>query len=101
MNWEVLTTAPDQLIAESWCGLIRAAGVDCKLQPGDAVGFMGVSVFPVRLMVLREDLEEAQSILDSYISDDDEIPDSALNLEESDDTEYPGESSAPDDQLNP
>ena len=68
MKWEVLTTAPDQLIAESWCGLIRSAGIDCKLQPGDAVGFMGVSVFPVRIMVRASDVESAQSVLDTFIS---------------------------------
>ena len=72
MNWEVLTTAPNQLIAESWCGLIRSAGIDCKLQPTDAVGFMGVSAFPVRIMVRASDVESAQSVLDSFISGPDE-----------------------------
>ena len=76
MNWEVLTTAPDQLIAESWCGLIRAAGIDCKLQPGDAVGWMGVSVFPVRIMVDASDIELAQNVLDAYVAPDEEPPDS-------------------------
>ena len=82
MNWEVLTTAPDQLIDESWCGLIRAAGIECRLQPGDAVGFMGVSVFPVRLMVLKADVELAQSILDSYVAEDE-------NPENEEDPEQP------------
>jgi hypothetical protein len=68
MDWKILTTAPDQLIAESWCGLIRSAGIDCKLQPGDAVGFMGVSVFPVRIMVDATDIEKAQSVLDTYLA---------------------------------
>ena len=72
MNWEVLTTAPNQPIAESWCGLIKSAGIDCKLQPRDAVGFMGVSPFPVRIMVREEDVEIAQSVLDSFISVPDE-----------------------------
>jgi hypothetical protein len=76
MNWEVLTTAPDQLIAESWCGLIRAAGIDCKLQPGDVVGWMGVSVFPVRIMVDASDIELAQNVLDAYVATDEEPPDS-------------------------
>ncbi len=75
MNWEVLTTAPDQLIAESWCGLIRAAGIECRLQPGDTVGFLGISVFPVRLMVLESDVELAQSVLDTYLVEDEEPPD--------------------------
>jgi hypothetical protein len=75
MNWKILTTAPDQLIAESWCGLIRAAGIDCKLQPGDAIGWMGVSNFPVRIMVDASDVELAQSVLDTYITEDEEPPD--------------------------
>jgi hypothetical protein len=83
MNWKVLITAPDQLIAESWCGLIRAAGIDCKLQPGDAIGWMGVSNFPVRIMVDEPDLELAQAVLDRYIADDEEPPDpeSAINTD--------------------
>ncbi len=76
MNWEVITTAPDQLIGESWCGLIRAAGIDCRLQPGDAVGFMGVSVFPVRLMVRESEVEAAKSVLEAYVSGDEEPPQS-------------------------
>jgi hypothetical protein len=72
MNWKVLTTAPDQLIAESWCELIRSVDIDCMLQPGDAVGFMGVSVIPVRIMVDEQDIEQAQSLLDSFINADSE-----------------------------
>ena len=74
MDWEVLTTAPNQLIGESWFGLIRAEGVDCKLQPGDAVGFMGASVFPVRLMVRAGEVELAQLILDRYLEEYEEPP---------------------------
>ena len=74
MGWTVFTTAPDQLIGESWCGLIEAAGIDCKLQPGDAVGFMGVSVFPVRLMARSEDVELARSVLETYVGEDEQPP---------------------------
>lgn len=76
MHWEVITTAPDQLIGESWCGLIRAAGIDCRLQPGDAVGFMGVSVFPVRLMVRESEVEAAKSVLKAYVAADEPPPQS-------------------------
>ena len=82
MKWEVLTTAPDQLIGESWCGLMRSKGVNCKLQAGDAVGFMGVSVFPVRLMVPAGEVELAQSILDQYLSNDEEPPEDYLEESE-------------------
>ena len=74
MGWKVFATAPDQLIGESWCGLIEAAGINCKLQPGDAVGFMGVSMFPVRLMTRSEDVERARSVLDYYIGEDEQPP---------------------------
>lgn len=82
MNWEVLTTAPDQLIGESWCGLIRREGIEVKLQDGDAVGFMGVSVFPVRLMVRAGNVELAQSILDQYLADDEEPPEDYIEESE-------------------
>ena len=89
MNWEVITTAPDQLIGESWCGLIRGAGIDCRLQPGDAVGFMGVSVFPVRLMVLESDVEAAKSVLNAYVSADEEPPSSYQdNLDDNAGSDY-------------
>ena len=75
MGWKVFATAPDQLIGESWCGLIEAAGINCKLQPGEAIGFMGVSMFPVRLMTRSEDVERARTVLDSYVGPDDQPPD--------------------------
>lgn len=75
MSWKVFATAPDQLIGESWCGLIENAGINCKLQPGDAIGFMGVSVFPVRLMTRSEDVELARSVLESYVGEDEQPPD--------------------------
>jgi len=74
MDWEVFATAPDQMIAESWCGLVRSAGIDCKLQPGDVISFIGVSVLPVRLMARSEDVESAVAVLKTYIGDDDVPP---------------------------
>ncbi len=74
MSWKVFATAPDQLIGESWCGLVEAAGINCKLQPGDAIGFMGVSMFPVRLMARSEDVELARSVLETYIGEDEQPP---------------------------
>ncbi|MCH8136844.1 MAG: hypothetical protein IIB77_12765, partial [Proteobacteria bacterium] len=63
------------LLGEAWCGLIEAAGINCKLQPGEAIGFMGVSMFPVRLMTRSEDVERARTVLDSYVGPDDQPPD--------------------------
>ena len=72
MAWKVFATAPDQLIGESWCGLVEAAGIRCQLQPGDVVGFMGVSIFPVRLMVQSEEVESAQAILENLVGEDEQ-----------------------------
>jgi hypothetical protein len=69
MGWEVFTTAPDQVIGEAWCELIRNSGIDCKLQPGDSIGFLGVSVMPVRLMVPEIETDNAKKILDDYLGE--------------------------------
>ncbi|TDI91169.1 MAG: hypothetical protein E2O75_05145 [Chloroflexi bacterium] len=81
MGWKVFATAPDQLIGESWCGLVEAAGINCKLQPGDVIGFMGVSMFPVRLMTRSEDVERARSVLESYIGEDEQPPDTENDIQ--------------------
>ncbi|MCH7982425.1 MAG: hypothetical protein J4O01_04445 [Chloroflexi bacterium] len=81
MGWKVFATAPDQLIGESWCGLVEAAGINCKLQPGDVIGFMGVSMFPVRLMTRSEDVERARSVLESYVGEDEQPPDTENDIQ--------------------
>lgn len=43
---------------------------------------MGVSVFPVRLMVPAGEVELAQSILDQYLSNDEEPPEDYLEESE-------------------
>ena len=67
MNWEVFATAPDQLTAESWLGLIRNAGIECKLQPGDTVAFLGVSGLPTRIMARSDCVENALTELNTYL----------------------------------
>ena len=81
MGWKVFATAPDQLIGESWCGLVEAAGINCKLRPGDVIGFMGVSMFPVRLMTRSEDVERARSVLESYVGEDEQPPDTENDIQ--------------------
>ena len=80
MGWTVFVIAPDQLIGESWCGLIEAAGINCKLQPGDAISFMGVSMFPVRLMARSEDVELARSVLETFVGEDEQLPDTENDI---------------------
>jgi hypothetical protein len=71
LNWEVFATAPDQLTAESWLGLIRNAGIECKLQPGDTVAFLGVSGLPTRIMARSDCVENALTVLDTYLGNND------------------------------
>ena len=74
MNWEVFATAPDQLTAESGVGLMRNAGIECRLQPGDTVAFLGVSGLPTRLMARSDYVENALSVLNAYLGNNDAVP---------------------------
>jgi len=73
LKWEVFATAPDQLTAESWLGLMQNAGIECKLQPGDTVGFLGVSGLPTRIMARSDYVENALTVLNSYLGDSNAI----------------------------
>lgn len=63
MNWVVVATAPDQLSAEIWVGLLEAAGVPAMVNPADAVSFLGVTGAGCRVMVPSERLEAARDLL--------------------------------------
>ena len=67
MKWEVFATAPDQLTAESWLGLMRNAGIECKLQPGDTDAILGVSGLPPRIMARSDYVENALTVLNAYL----------------------------------
>jgi hypothetical protein len=64
-QWELLTTAPDQLTAEIWQDILVQNGIPAMINPQDAVSFMGVSSFPCRIMVADGYRQQAQEILDS------------------------------------
>ena len=73
LEWEVFATAPDQLTAESWLGLVQNAGIECKLQPGDTVAFLGVSGLPTRIMARSDYVENALTVLNAYLVDNNDI----------------------------
>ena len=73
MKWEVFATAPDQLTAESWLILMQNAGIECKLQPGDTVAFLGVSGLPTRIMARSDYVENALTILNAYLRNSNDI----------------------------
>ncbi len=66
VEWVYLTTAPDQVTAEMWAELLRNAGVEARLNPGDAVSFLGVSPRPCRLLVAVRDLTRAREVLSGH-----------------------------------
>lgn len=64
MRWVPLRTAPDQLTAEVWRGLLEAEHIPATLAPGDAVSFLGVSAIPCRLLVPDELVPAAERVLE-------------------------------------
>ena len=73
LKWEVFATAPDQLTAESWLILMQNAGIECKLQSGDAVAFLGVSGLPTRIMARSDYVKNALTILNAYLGNSNDI----------------------------
>lgn len=69
-RWELLTTAPDQLTAEIWTDILNQNGIPAIVNPQDAVSFMGVSSLPCRIMVASGYRQQAQEILDSLKSEE-------------------------------
>lgn len=65
-RWVEFATAPDQLIAETWAGLVRNEGCPCAVK-SDGIPFLGPSVMPVRLMVPENRVAEARGILARYV----------------------------------
>ena len=80
MKWVLLTTAPNQLIAEMWKGLLVNNGIPATLRPEDTYSFLGVSSRPCDLLVDEEMVEEARSILskDETPVEEAEDPDPSL-----------------------
>ena len=70
-RWIEFATAPDQLIAETWAGLVRNEGCPCTAK-SDGISFLGVSMLPVRLMAPEERVEEARGILERFLGVEEE-----------------------------
>ena len=61
--WTALAQAPDQLTAELWQNLLRAAGIPARLAPGDVASYLGPSPFPCRVIVPLDQAECAADAL--------------------------------------
>ena len=70
MNWIYLTTAPDQLVAEMWSGLLRDHGIRAMVGAGDTSSFMGVSGYPCRILVDDSQISRAREVLRSELGVD-------------------------------
>jgi hypothetical protein len=64
VRWVPLRTAPDQLAAEIWLGLLEAEHIPAMLAPGDVASFLGVSSIPCRLLVPEDLVPAAERVLD-------------------------------------
>ncbi len=70
-----MVTAPNQMIAEIWCGALREAGISAVIDFTDTMSFLGLSNRPVRLLVPVDQLAAASELLE-------EDPDSAIDYED-------------------
>ena len=61
-----LATAPNQIVAELWIGALRGEGVSAVMDIRDTMSFLGVSNWPVRLLVQESRLAEATAILKDF-----------------------------------
>ncbi|MER3450260.1 MAG: hypothetical protein C4315_11000 [Chloroflexota bacterium] len=64
-DWADLTTAPNLLVAELWCQLLREAGIPARVHPGDIPLFpaLGIGAGGVRVQVPADQVDAARLIL--------------------------------------
>ena len=74
IRWVVLTTAPDQIVAEIWAEMLRTEGLPARVHPGDVVGFLGVGTRGVRILTSEATLQRAHDLLEELTSKDDNGP---------------------------
>jgi hypothetical protein len=67
MTWTILSTAPNQLTAESWCEILTNNGFNCKVEPGDFYSFMGISNSPVRILIVDKEFDSAKQFLSKLL----------------------------------
>ena len=83
IEWVSAGLAPNEFTATLWRDILRDAGIGAYLKPIDAATFLIASaILPLNVMVPKEHLEEAKSILAEVAVSD--------SPEESDDKTKPG-----------
>ena len=67
IKWVHLTTAPDQLTAEMWKGLLDNEGIPAMVRSGDLASYLGVFAGPTRILVDAAAHEEAARFLEEQL----------------------------------
>jgi len=63
VNLTCLAMAPDEMTAEIWVARLQETGILAMVRPGDTISFLGVSLWPCRVLVAEECIEKAQEVL--------------------------------------
>ena len=64
INWVIVGTAPNGSAAPLWRDILTDAGIEAFLKPTEAATFlMASAILPVRVMVPKERLAEAKSLI--------------------------------------
>lgn len=69
MNWKLLSTAPNQITAESWSELLKVNGFNSKIIDSTNYVYIGISNSPVRLFVSENDYLPAKKLLSEMLLD--------------------------------
>jgi hypothetical protein len=60
--WSHIKTAPNKLLAETWCELLQSEGIPIHVEPDPAEAHLG-DLASQRIFVPRDKLELAKSVL--------------------------------------
>ena len=69
MNWKLLSTAPNQITAESWRELLKVNGFNSKIIDSTNYVYIGISNSTVRLFVSENDYLPAKKLLSEMLLD--------------------------------
>ena len=73
MIWKIISTAPNQITAESWCELLSNNGFECKIIDSTYFRYNGISNLPVRILVPEKEFSKAKNFLRETILNFDQI----------------------------
>ncbi|MBC7249605.1 MAG: hypothetical protein H5T62_04915 [Anaerolineae bacterium] len=60
--WSHIKTAPNKMLAETWCELLQSVGIPTHIEPDPAKAHLG-DLAPQRIFVPRDKLQLAKNVL--------------------------------------